>query len=771
MKRICVLLLMLALWAGMILPAQAAQGDATLAAPGEGEVFYSLAAMEDALYLLAPGGLYVWRPGDAAPSLMGTLPQEGQEGPNKGFAMSYGSGGGVVIQAGHWIDQLLAADGKLYGLDTDQSVLYLLEAANGQVTATQVQQLSLQDAAAGQGGPAFSGFYKDAALTGGQLYLLKGGQQPLIYELYRFDLQSGAGLPYEAPLIAGFAPYTQGKALVLQYASQEQYQSQEAPASRAGMWLNVLDLLTGEITKGIELPVSSADALAYDESTDTAMFFSSGEVYAVDQMASCRLAGYAPASAGYMMGSDAAALPGSLYAIAGEQVAVRSVAKGDAVPRALRIQGIREDSYRAFAQKYPQIPVVINNASFDSAQMLMQDMAGGGSDLYTLMINTLDYKALLEKGYAASLGESETLLSQAKEMYPFIQEELFENGDLMAFPVALSGSMLGYSKKALEELGLTEADLPRTFPEMMDFITAWEEKYGADHPSMKLFDGEMYGDPKDMFFSWLLEAYQAHYQTLGEPLTFDTPLFDKLLASLEAADFSAVPVKDTQQAMSSSMGVTTVTVSGAVEAPATALFTMYYESVVQEFGMMPGQFQPLPLQLEEGAAPVLPVSLTVYLVNPYSPSRDLAMTYLEHFASQRGGAARLAMSPNYQEPVPNPYYEKQKANTLKEQADLQAQLKTAPQEKKKDLQVALNDTETTLAFLERSKWLVDEQGLLDYKQRAQSMVASHLSPLSALAQDQGLAALMQRYMAGQLSRVQLMDELEKKLQMVQREGI
>jgi len=530
MKRICASLITLFLCAAMVLTAQAAAGDATIVPPDGQGSFYTMTAMEDSLYLLAESGLYAWKTGDEKPELLGILPEQQEQTTDAMMAFG-GAGGTVTRMGGHFIDHLLVADGKLYGLDSDDGSLYLLEAADGKVTATKTQALKWDTISQNQGGVVMPGMISSPVIADGYLYLIKFSMDSSSNELICFNLADGGYIKYDAQLIAAFAPYKDGKALILQYASQ-----QEAQSRTGKMWLNLIDLETGAVTKGMEIPVSTAEGLAYDKVTDTAAFFSGGEIYAVDQMAACRLAGYAPVGfQGFMMGS-AQMLPEGLYAYCGEQVSIRSISKGEDIARALRIQSAMESSYREFAVKRPDIPVVLKDAPLDSTEMLMQDMMGGGSDLYSLRIDSLDYPALMQKGYTASISGSDALKEQVAKMYPFLQRELMQDGDLKAFPVSLTGNMLGYSKKAMEELGMTEEDLPKTFAELMEFITNWDTDYGINHPALKLFEGEMYGNPKDTFFGWIMDQYSAYYKKLGKDMTFDTEYLFIYRYGFSAAD-------------------------------------------------------------------------------------------------------------------------------------------------------------------------------------------------------------------------------------------
>jgi hypothetical protein len=763
MKKIAIGILTLLLFVSLLCSAQAATTGTALTPPGEEGGFVSMAAIGDTLYLLSNTGLNTWQPGDTEPSLLGAMPEETKQQAGK-TGVSIAGSGVMMVSGGGLIDQMFTREGKLYGLDSEDGSIYLMEAADGKVTLTKTQTLQWDAMVQNQGGFSFPNMISDVAMSDGYLYLLKAGMDASQNELLRFNLSDGGFIKYDAALVTGFAPYKDGKALIMQYASE-----QDAMARTGKQWLNVLDLTTGEITRGIELPVQAAEGLAYDANTDTAAFFSGGEIYAVDQLASCRLAGYAPAAYQVVAFSKALLLPGSLYVLNGEQVSVRSIAKGEGIPRALRIQNASEQSYKEFAVKRPDIPVVLKNTAFDSAEMLMQDMAAGSSDLYSIKIDELDYHSLMEKGYTASLSGSGELTDMVREMYPFLQKELFRDKDLAAFPVTLTGQTLGYSKKALSELNLTEEDLPHTFPELLDFITNWDSKYGVDHPSLALFKDNLYGDSKQMFMGILIQYYSAYYQKLGENLTFDTPLMEKLMSALEAADFSALKTKDVQQAMAGAVTYT-YTTSGGADQPATALFTMYQEAVLSEYGFMMNDFVPLPLSMDEGLEPIVPAALTVYIVNPFSSNQDLAMAYLEHFAGQRSKVSMAAMSPDYNEPIISPLYETRKAQQEKELSSINAQLETAPADKKKELEESLKAAQEQLSILESIKWQVSAQDLEAYRERVNFLTVNNINPLTLLAKDQAMAALLGRYAAGQLDARELLKALEQKLQMIYREG-
>jgi hypothetical protein len=146
------------------------------------------------------------------------------------------------------------------------------------------------------------------------------------------------------------------------------------------------------------------------------------------------------------------------------------------------------------------------------------------------------------------------------------------------------------------------------------------------------------------------------------------------------------------------------------------------------------------------------------------------MAYLEHFAVKRSKVSMAAMSPNYNEPIISSLYETRKAQQEKELGSINTQLETASADKKKELEESLKAAQEQLTFLESIKWQVSAQDLDAYRERVNWMTVNNINPLTLLAQDQTMAALIGRYTAGQLDARELLKALEQKLQMIYREG-
>ena len=87
-------------------------------------------------------------------------------------------------------------------------------------------------------------------------------------------------------------------------------------------------------------------------------------------------------------------------------------------------------------------------------------MLDSSVDIYFTRTNFTGYKAMLEKGYCADLSSSQVLMDFVQGLYPAVQKEIMKDGKLYAIPVSISSSVLCYNVDKLEEVGLTQEDVP-----------------------------------------------------------------------------------------------------------------------------------------------------------------------------------------------------------------------------------------------------------------------------------------------------------------------
>ena len=136
--------------------------------------------------------------------------------------------------------------------------------------------------------------------------------------------------------------------------------------------------------------------------------------------------------------------------------------------------------------------------------------------------------------FDADSGEP-ALVDLANRLYPSYRDVCFRDGKLYLLPVSAYPQSLGYCIEALEALGLTEDDLPKTYPELFDFCAQFSDRFGAEHPEVSLAADL---GLRDLLLGLITGQYVAYQMKTTGSITLDTPLLRKLMSGLEALDFS-----------------------------------------------------------------------------------------------------------------------------------------------------------------------------------------------------------------------------------------
>ena len=129
-------------------------------------------------------------------------------------------------------------------------------------------------------------------------------------------------------------------------------------------------------------------------------------------------------------------------------------------------------AHLSFATQYPRIPTYLVNEYYDSLEAFANAMVSGQDAVDVLQLYTggAPIRQLIDKGYAMDMSGNADIMAAIGGMYPALMERYLRDGKVYALPVNLYVSSLGYSRSALEELGLTQEDLPKTWMELLDFM-------------------------------------------------------------------------------------------------------------------------------------------------------------------------------------------------------------------------------------------------------------------------------------------------------------
>lgn len=759
LKHLLILLLTCALLP-VILSAQAAPDDLTLIAADPDDANYyskavtTLAAHGDTLYIVANGQILTWKNGDAAPAvwLDNVLT-------SRNYYQS--------DDRSHVVSALYMTDTGIIAFDTQNGQLFPLS-ANTDGTALYGESVVLEmDARVEEDNETYLNFqFEDQVLAGDTLlvsgYDFESGGD---LSVYAWNAATGEQKAVSLEYAVAMCAYKDGKILCVTGDPDNMYDS-EAGTYRP--WtLAVYDPAsdeTTEITQVDTLRYYDVRAMVYDEAADTLYLGSSNKLYRMVHLQNCELAAYHPAADLWSEGHQMAVI-GTQVALFDEHGLYLRTPNPALLPDAtLSVYGYyaSEEHMKAIAQLGDMPVFFANDVYYDSAQALGQALSSGENqlDLLYLQLNWIDFARLMEKGYCQDLSNSEIISGYIAELYPFLQESVTLNGKIWAVPLDMYVSGWHYNAEAFEELGL---EAPDTYVELFEQITAWADESNAENQEEYAY-ADFEDSYRDTLFYELFDDYEQYMLSRGEELTLDNDVFRTVMQSLESMDAENVEVTvDWSMAGDE--------VPEEIEALWNkTMLTSYYYTISPNGNY---DMKPLHLRLTEDCSYVLPASVSVIFVNPRSENPDAAIAYLEALvtAYRSNSSHMVAMSPSYNEPVPNPYYEENVASMQKELARMEEALAKADPIDKPELQKNLDDyLEYTEEYIETGRYRITAESIALYRAEMEYAVLELPSVMNSGSGDNSFYTLRQRYLDGQIGLEQFIQEGGSKLRLMQLES-
>ncbi len=418
---------------------------------------------------------------------------------------------------------------------------------------------------------------------------------------------------------------------------------------------------------------------------------------------------------------------------------------------------------QAYAQAHPELRIEFSDTISTTAEYISRGMTDPTAtcDIYALTLSDGVFALLRDKGYLLDLSAHPALTQIVSQMHPRLTAPLTQAGGLWGVPVAVSASMPGYSEEALEKLGLTADDMPRTLMEMLDFIQLWDEEYADLYGVSLLFGGvkDLYGALRDLIF----EMQVHHCEREGIALTFDTPAMRALLQRLEELR----PVIDRIHPPREDYYLTTFPLASG-----SALFYLDASPLPPRYnGPAP---VPLMLQLDEESEAWIPVSITALVVNPASNSPDEAMDLIAYLCQAMQEHQKFVLLQEMNDPIEDDFYPEALEFAEGWVAEAQAILEAAIAMGSTDLRDftrQLRERELELKRVQATRWAFDAQQVAAFRANDDLLFA----PTTGLYSDSMLllrtSSALERYLDRQLPLDQLLREFERMLQMMRMEGL
>lgn len=664
----------------------------------------------------------------------------------------------------------LLADGEcLYGFDeSSRQVMRLVDGAG----SAAVQPLCTLEAVEQK--PSEDGIYYDSYVN--SMFMQDGevvrlaenygqGESSLLVERYALDTGKLIAQQGVDSTLRALCAYKDGKylALVQPVPGPE---DMEAPMTQ----MAVYDPATGGTTPVATLNGSYLNNLTYDRESDTAYYCGDATIYAVPlATGESRVSAYLPVNA--WSGSDTtfAALSGGMIVYAnGDGTYVRRLDAPELAAGALTVANEGGTTkHMAVVAEHPELNVTLASEYPQTMEELTTAMVSGTGSMDVLCLTTSynPVERLIDKGYAADMSGYPELMAVVGRMDPRFTQSVMRDGKLYALPVALSTNTLGVNADVMEKLGLTESDLPTTWLEFLDFAANYYYDYGEENADVVLMDLNM----RRSLFQMIRDQYVAAQLRDTGSVSFDTPLFRKLMQALEAIDFTELDPYEVK-------GDKVWEGNDANEFyEKQQLFTRYSEASPRSMGQSGygRSNQPLVLRLDGETEPVLPVSMTVMIVNPRSTRMDQAAAYLTAYAGHYDAETENIMFfPDQNDPVPNSYYEVQKQSYEESLRDVDSRIEKADESEKASLRETREQIQGYLDELENQRMSVTEKMIQAYREQvAPYLYVTPQTPLTNPESSNELETLTSQYLDHAIDLDTYIREMDQRVRMMMLEDM
>ena len=421
-------------------------------------------------------------------------------------------------------------------------------------------------------------------------------------------------------------------------------------------------------------------------------------------------------------------------------------------------EGLGEAALSFHAER-PDLLVQISEGGDDSGVLDAMLNQSAETDLYVTYTDTSVWQALLKRGYLGTMTGSAVLEEAAADMSEPVKALIFRGSELAAVPLGTENECLTLNAPALWTLtGISPEGVPTDWAGFLGLLADLAD-YGVlrDNREFTLYEGGMPARQfRQQVFTWImrdvwlwLSQDEARLSRLPETLT-------PVLRAFEAVDWDGLGFDGEAQGQDITWFLT------------HERTPLLQESMIEVAAGMDTGLRFWPLSLEPEGERLIPRTLTVLWINPWSPRKEEALDFAEHAWRELEPMTKTALCQSMNEPIANdsydeglaylegmiPMYEEAiaRAQTAGEAESLRAELE--------QIQMVVDD------YRENGAWIVSEKSIAEYRAFEAQMVPAQPDFWSAAEEDQAIL----QYLDGMLSADRFIEQLVYALRMTQLES-
>lgn len=422
----------------------------------------------------------------------------------------------------------------------------------------------------------------------------------------------------------------------------------------------------------------------------------------------------------------------------------------------LKVNHIATDAgYKLFVKSHPDVEIIWDEKYYFTNYELSSDLLTGAfdSDIFSLLTDTHDCRQVMEKEYCLDLLGSKIINNEIKSLWPSIANQLMVDNKIYAIPMDIGFDYFYCNPEAWEAAQLEISDIPKSFPEFLDFLDKWIIRMENEPENISIkynWDETLYTEYS--YAQWLVEEIitnhimQSQYE--GKPLRFDDPELVTLLDRAKTIGYALYSVD-----------------------PAYKGSLQLFESPAQNSWKGDMENRMLSLRINKNQPHLIAATLNMVAINPETTNKELALELLETQISHLDPSIKVYL---YQdaEPLKNPSYE---SDIAEQQAFIDENLKQLENPdldvyEREDLETSLANRQKVMENIKTREYLLSAEKLEDYKLFANNLYFPPPSIfVSTTEEGQTVLQLEKNYATGAMTTQEFVAELNRMAQMIEME--